>query len=80
MQKDLHCVNVQFLKEDGQTLEDTTEMVNLFSSSAAGEKKDGTLETKGNSYQPATCSSNPGILKGSSGVECNESGYGVRPE
>lgn len=32
MQKDLRCVNVQLLKEDGQTLEDTIEKVNQFSS------------------------------------------------
>lgn len=32
MQKDLLCVDVRLLKEDGQTLEDTIEMVNQFSS------------------------------------------------
>lgn len=32
MQKDLRYVDVQLLKEDSQTLEDTTEMINQFSS------------------------------------------------
>lgn len=32
MQNDLHCVDVQLLKEDNKTLEDTTEMINQFSS------------------------------------------------
>lgn len=32
MQKDLRCMDVQLLKEDNQTLEDTVEMINQFSS------------------------------------------------
>lgn len=31
MQKDFRCLDVQLLKEDGETLEDTTEMINQFS-------------------------------------------------
>ncbi|XP_059064237.1 uncharacterized protein LOC131856454 [Cryptomeria japonica] len=32
VQKDLNCVDVQLLKEDSETLEDTTEMINQFGS------------------------------------------------